>query len=108
MLPPPYVVKPVNEGSTVGVFIVTEEHDHPPQELTRADWAFGDKVLVEPFIPGRELTCAVMGDQALGVIEIVPTARFYDYDAKYATGGSIHVLPAQIKPNIYQEVQDWR
>jgi D-alanine-D-alanine ligase len=101
----PYVLKPVNEGSSVGVFIVTREHDYPPQELTRADWEFGDMVLAEPFIPGKELTCAVMGDQALGVIDIVPTARFYDYEAKYAPGGSTHILPAQISPFVYQEVR---
>ena len=65
-MPPPYVIKPIAEGSSVGVFIVTEEHAHPPQELTRADWAFGDRVLVERYIPGKELTCAVMGDRALG------------------------------------------
>ena len=76
LLPPPYVIKPVAEGSSVGVFIVREDHKHPPQELMRADWAFGDQILVEPYIPGKELTCAVMGDRALGVIEIVPTVSF--------------------------------
>jgi D-alanine-D-alanine ligase len=101
----PYVLKPDSEGSSVGVFIVTEAHEHPPQELTRADWEFGDIVLAEPFIPGKELTCAVMGDEALGVIEIVPTARFYDYEAKYAPGGSTHILPAKILPFVYQEVR---
>ena len=101
----PYVLKPNSEGSSVGVFIVTEAHEHPPQELTRADWEFGDLVLAEPFIPGKELTCAVMGDEALGVIEIVPTARFYDYEAKYAPGGSTHILPAEISPFVYQEVR---
>ncbi len=107
ILPPPYVVKPVNEGSSVGVIIVREGRTHPPQEVGRADWAFGDEVLVEKFIPGRELTCAVMGDRALGVIDIRPaTGVFYDYDAKYAEGGSIHVLPADLKPNIYQRVQE--
>jgi D-alanine-D-alanine ligase len=107
VLPPPYVVKPVSEGSSVGVVIVREDRSHPPQELGREDWAFGEDVLVEKYIPGRELTCAVMGDKALGVIEIKPaTGLFYDYDAKYAKGGSIHVLPAEIKPNIYQEVQE--
>ena len=80
-------------------------HEHPPQELTRADWEFGDMVLAEPFIPGKELTCAVMGDEALDVIEIVPTARFYDYEAKYAPGGSTHLLPAPILPIVYQEVR---
>jgi len=104
-MPPPYVIKPVAEGSSVGVFIVTKEHSRPPQELFRDDWAFGDKVLVERYIPGKELTCAVLGDRVLDVIEIVPTTRFYDYEAKYAAGGSKHVLPAQILPNVYQEVR---
>ena len=103
LLPPPYVIKPVAEGSSVGVFIVREDHKHPPQELTRADWTFGDRVLVEPYIPGKELTCAVMGDKALGVIEIVPTVKFYDYEAKYAPGGSKHLLPAPISKEIYEE-----
>jgi D-alanine-D-alanine ligase len=101
----PYVLKPVNEGSSVGVFIVTKAHEHPPQELTREDWSFGETVLAEPFIPGKELTCAVMGEDALGVIEIVPTARFYDYEAKYAPGGSRHLLPAPVSPIVYQEVR---
>ncbi|MGB6349789.1 MAG: D-alanine--D-alanine ligase [Pseudolabrys sp.] len=105
LLPPPYVIKPVAEGSSVGVFIVREDHKHPPQELTRTDWAFGDRMLVEPYIPGKELTCAVMGDQVLGVIEIVPTVKFYDYEAKYAPGGSKHLLPAPIAPEVYREVQ---
>ena len=102
-LPPPYVIKPVAEGSSVGVFIVREDHKHPPQELTRADWTFGDKVLVEPYIPGKELTCAVMGDKALGVIEIVANTKFYDYEAKYALGGSKHLLPAPVSKEIYEE-----
>jgi len=105
LLPRPYVIKPIAEGSSVGVFIVTEEHPHPPQELYRDDWTFGDKVMVERYIPGKELTCAVLGDRALDVIEIVPATRFYDYEAKYAAGGSRHVLPAQILPNVYQEVR---
>ena len=105
LLPLPYVIKPVAEGSSVGVFIMREDHKHPPQELTRADWAFGDQVLVEPYIPGKELTCAVMGDRALGVIEIVPTVRFYDYEAKYAPGGSKHLLPAPVPADTYREVQ---
>ena len=105
LLPPPYVIKPIAEGSSVGVFIVREDHKHPPQELTRADWAFGDQILVEPYIPGKELTCAVMGDRALGVIEIVPTVKFYDYEAKYAPGGSKHLLPAPIAADVYREVQ---
>jgi D-alanine-D-alanine ligase len=105
LLPTPYVIKPVAEGSSVGVFVVREDHKHPPQELTRPDWAFGDQILVEPYIPGKELTCAVMGGQALGVIEIVPAVKFYDYEAKYAPGGSKHLLPAPIAEEIYREVQ---
>jgi D-alanine-D-alanine ligase len=105
LLPPPYVIKPVAEGSSVGVFLVTEAHQHPPQELYRDDWPFGDQVLVERYIPGKELTCAVIGDRALDVIEIVPTVRFYDYEAKYAAGGSKHVLPAPLLPIVYQEVR---
>lgn len=101
----PYVIKPVAEGSSVGVFIVTEQHDHPPQELFREDWAFGETVVCERYIPGKELTCAVVGEEALGVIEIVPKVRFYDFEAKYAPGGSEHVLPAKILPKIYQEVR---
>lgn len=105
LIPRPYVVKPNAEGSSIGVFIVTAEHEHPPQELNSAEWALDETVLVEPFIPGRELTCAVMGDRALAVIEIVQDNRFYDYEAKYAPGGSRHLIPAPLKPNIYSEVQ---
>ena len=105
LLPPPYVVKPVAEGSSVGVFIVTGDHAHPPQELYRDDWAFGDRVIVEKYIAGKELTCAVMGEEALGVIEIVPAVRFYDYEAKYAPGGSKHLLPAPVSSFVYQQVR---
>jgi D-alanine-D-alanine ligase len=105
LMPPPYVVKPVAEGSSVGVFLVTTEHRHPPQELNRDDWRFGDEVMIERYVPGKELTCAVLGDRALDVIEVMPAARFYDYEAKYVVGGSKHLLPAQILPNVYQEVR---
>ena len=104
---PPYVIKPVSEGSSVGVLIVNEDHEHPPQELTRSDWGHGDIVLVERFVAGRELTCAVFDEKALDVIDIrAADGGWYDYDAKYAKGGSIHVLPANLKENIYQFVQD--
>jgi D-alanine-D-alanine ligase len=107
LIEPPYVVKPVNEGSSVGVIIVREDRSHPPQELGREDWPYGDQVMVEKYVAGRELTCAVMGDRALGVIDIRPAAGvFYDYEAKYADGGSVHVLPADLTPNIYQKVQE--
>ena len=107
IMPPPYVVKPVAEGSSVGVFIVREDHRHPPQELTSAEWKLDGLMMVERYVAGRELTCAAMGDRALGVIEILPAEglAFYDYEAKYATGGSRHVLPAEISPKIYELVQ---
>ncbi|WP_036263443.1 D-alanine--D-alanine ligase [Methylocapsa aurea] len=107
VLPPPYVVKPLSEGSSYGVIIVRADQEHPPQELTRSDWAHGEKVLVESFIAGRELTCAVIGDKAYDVIDIrAADGGWYDYDAKYAPGGSIHVLPANLKEKIYQNVQE--
>lgn len=105
VFPPPYVLKPEDGGSSLGVFIVREDQEHPPQELYSAEWQFGDYLLAEHYIEGKELTCAVMGNVALGVIEIQSAEGFYDYTAKYRPGGSIHVLPAEIKPKIYQEVQ---
>jgi D-alanine-D-alanine ligase len=102
LLAPPYVIKPIAEGSSVGVFIVQEDHAHPPQELTRADWAYGERVMIEPFIPGKELTCAVIGDKATGVIEITTALKFYDYEAKYAPGGSKHILPAPVSSEVYE------
>ncbi|MBD9387547.1 D-alanine--D-alanine ligase [Rhizobium sp. CG4] len=105
-LAPPYVVKPVREGSSFGVVIVKEDQSHPPQVLTSSEWRYSDAVMVERYIPGRELTCGVMGDRALGVTEVVPVGHsFYDYDAKYAAGGSKHVIPAEISPKIYQKIQ---
>jgi D-alanine-D-alanine ligase len=105
VLPRPYVLKPVSEGSSVGVFIIKEDQEHPPQELHRPDWPHGDLLLAERYIPGLELTCAVMGEEALGVIEIQSDLRFYDYEAKYTPGGSVHILPARILPNVYQKVR---
>jgi D-alanine-D-alanine ligase len=106
VMKPPYVIKPPAEGSSVGVFIVQPDHAHPPQELSRPDWPYGEQVLVERYVAGLELTCAVMGEEALGVIEIEPTTRFYDYESKYAPGGSRHILPARISPNIYQRARN--
>lgn len=100
-LPRPFVVKPVNEGSSVGVLIVRDGDDDSWREAV-ASWRF-DRLLVEEFIPGRELTVAVMGERALGVLEIVARGSFYDYDSKYAPGGSAHVVPAPIPPSLYAE-----
>ncbi|MGO9392205.1 D-alanine--D-alanine ligase [Rhodoblastus sp.] len=107
VLPPPYVLKPVSEGSSYGVFIVKQGTSHPPQELLREDWSHGDLMLAEKYIAGRELTCAVLGDRPLGVTEIKSvSSEWYDFDSKYAPGGSIHELPAKVKGNIYQKVQE--
>jgi D-alanine-D-alanine ligase len=105
VLPRPYVLKPNEGGSSIGVFIVREDMEHPPQELSRPDWAHGETLIAERYVAGLELTCAVIGDRALGVIEIVQDANFYDYEAKYAPGGSRHILPARVQPNVYQDVQ---
>jgi D-alanine-D-alanine ligase len=106
ILPRPYVIKPNAEGSSVGVFIVRDDHLHPPQELTSSEWKLGEQVLVEKFIAGRELTCAVMGEKALGVTEIIANTKFYDYEAKYAEGGSTHICPAKLSLNIYRTIQE--
>lgn len=106
-LPTPYVLKPVDEGSSVGVVIVKKGREHPPQEIAREDWPCGDMLLAESFVAGRELTCAVMAGKSLGVTEIrAATGEFYDYDAKYAKGGSVHICPAQILPKIYQHIEE--
>jgi D-alanine-D-alanine ligase len=106
-LPPPYVIKPIDEGSSVGVVIVKKGREHPPQEIARPDWPCGETMLAETFIAGRELTCAVMDGKSLGVTEIrAATGEFYDYDAKYAKGGSIHICPAQILPNLYRQIEE--
>ncbi|TDH34253.1 D-alanine--D-alanine ligase [Pseudohoeflea suaedae] len=103
---PPYVVKPVAEGSSFGVVIVKENQPHPPQIFSSPEWTYGEKVMVERYVPGRDLTCTVMGDVALAVTDVVPQGHdFYDYDAKYAEGGSNHILPAEISPFIYQKVR---
>jgi D-alanine-D-alanine ligase len=100
-LPLPYVVKPVDEGSSVGVTIL-RGGDNRRQEIARS-WRFGGRIMTESYIPGRELTVAVMGDEALAVTEIATGNVFYDYEAKYADGGSQHMLPAPIHPEIAAE-----
>ena len=103
----PYVIKPVADGSSNGVHIVDRSSNGPVASLLEERHIFGDKVMVERFIPGRELTCAVMGDVALGVIDIVPRAGFYDYEAKYVPGGSQHILPAEIPNDVYRKCQKY-
>jgi D-alanine-D-alanine ligase len=100
-MPAPFVVKPTNQGSSVGVRIVRSNDNSWREEVT--GWCFGNELLVERFVPGRELTVAVMGDRALGVCEIVPRGSFYDYTAKYAVGGSDHLTPAPIPAEVYDQ-----
>ncbi|MEM8664199.1 MAG: D-alanine--D-alanine ligase [Pseudomonadota bacterium] len=108
LLAPPYVVKPVAEGSSFGVVIVKEGANSPPKLLAADDWAYGDDLMAEQYVAGRELTCGAFGDTVYDIIEIVPESEeFYGYDAKYAPGGSIHILPANLKPNIYQDIQKY-
>jgi D-alanine-D-alanine ligase len=102
--PLPYVVKPANEGSSVGVEIMRAGGNRRA-EIART-WRFGDHALVEEYVPGRELTVAVLEDRALTVTEINPAVGFYDYEAKYADGGSLHVLPAPVHPQIFTRALD--
>jgi D-alanine-D-alanine ligase len=103
----PYVVKPVAEGSSVGVHIVPLGANGPVTTLVKERELYGDRVMVERFVPGKELTCAVMGDVSLGVTEIVPRVGFYDYEAKYSPGASNHLLPAPVPYDIYRRVQQY-
>lgn len=102
----PYVIKPLDQGSSIGVFIVREGDNRPPAELSDPKWNLGEEMLVEAFVAGREFTCAVIDDKALEVIEIKPRTAFYDYEAKYAAGGSEHLLPAPIDEGLKQRIQD--
>jgi D-alanine-D-alanine ligase len=103
LMEPPYVIKPVNEGSSVGVYIIRKGDNRPPEELTRPEWHLADAMMVEEYVPGRELTVAVLGGKALAVTEIVTDLAFYDYEAKYAPGGSRHIVPAQIPASVAGE-----
>lgn len=108
VIPPPYVVKPPTEGSSVGVVIVPAGAAHPPEAILTGG-APEEIVMVEHYIAGRELTCAVIGDFVTDVIEIVPRADlpYYDFEAKYAPGGSHHELPAQLLPDVYQLIRKY-
>lgn len=105
-LKPPYVIKPVNEGSSFGVLIVREGANGPPQELIGPTWRYGDYLMAEEYIPGRELTVAVLGDRALAVTEITTLRDYYDFDAKYAAGGSHHVIPADLPAHVTKAAMD--
>ena len=108
VMEPPYVVKPVGEGSSFGVTIVHEGANQPPRHLAAADWPHSDRMMAERYVAGRELTCGCFGETVWDIIDIVPVSEaFYGFDAKYAAGGSQHILPARLKPNIYQNIQKY-
>lgn len=106
VIEPPYVVKPNAEGSSVGVYLVREGANRPVAEVGAPDWAYGDQVMVEPYIAGKELCVTVIGEaagpRALTVTDITPVKGFYDYAAKYEPGGSIHRLPAELPPATFE------
>lgn len=104
---PPYVAKPVAEGSSVGVVIVKHGANRPPEAIRSIPVTRDGELMVERYIPGRELTCGVIGDRVTDIIDIVPaeTLEFYDYQAKYAPGGSRHILPAKIPESVRRAVQ---
>ena len=102
VMPFPYVIKPLNEGSSVGVHIVFNGDNYQPQD--DASWHFGEHVLVEQYIPGREIQIAVMGDRVLGAIEIRAHGRFYDYEAKYTDGKATHLMPAPLPKSVYDDI----
>jgi D-alanine-D-alanine ligase len=103
VMAPPYVVKPNAEGSSVGVYLVFEGANRPPQEVVAPSWTFGEEVMVEPYIAGKELAVGVMDGKAMTVTDIVTHRAFYDYEAKYAVGGSTHTMPAPIPPHAFEK-----
>jgi D-alanine-D-alanine ligase len=107
VIEPPYVVKPNAQGSSVGVFRVLEGANTPPTEVGADDWTYGEEVMVEPFVAGRELCVTVMGEpagpRALAVTDIIAVSGFYDYEAKYAEGGSKHIVPAEIPAHVAEK-----
>lgn len=102
---PPYVVKPTNEGSSVGIRIIMEQENQPDLDLET--WKSGTEVMVERYIPGRELTVAVLDGRAQGVTEIVSKTRFFDYEAKYQDDRTEYILPAKIDENVYKTCLDY-
>lgn len=107
VLPPPYVAKPILEGSSVGVVIVRSGSNRPPETIRQIPVTKDGLLLIERFIAGRELTCSVIGDRVTEVIDIIIAdhLQFYDYEAKYAPGGSRHILPAQIPDSVRSDIQ---
>lgn len=107
VLQKPYVLKPISDGSSVGVYIIREDSHKKPFENEKYPYGEKEKILAEEYIPGRELTVAVLNGKALGVLEIVPNLKFYDYTAKYTTGGAKHICPAQIDKTDYDKIMNY-
>jgi D-alanine-D-alanine ligase len=105
VLVPPFVIKPLNEGSSVGVIIIRNNKDL--NSITGDNWPYGTQVMVEQYIPGKELCVAVLGGRALAVTEIETEHDFYDYDAKYVDGGSRHIIPARIDEGVSQKIMEY-
>ena len=103
VMAPPYVIKPNAEGSSVGVFLVFEGANTPPQQIVEPGWTYGEEVMIEPYIAGKELAVGVMDGKAMTVTDIIPRTGFYDYEAKYGEGGSQHVVPAPIPPHAFEK-----
>ncbi|WHQ46660.1 MAG: D-alanine--D-alanine ligase [Candidatus Midichloria sp.] len=96
----PYVIKSVQQGSTIGIYLIIDENSNKPK---KEEWSFGDQVLIEEYIPGQELSVAVLNDKALGVLELRPRTNWYDYTAKYSDGVTEHIYPAEISQEVYLE-----
>ncbi|MDP3175809.1 MAG: D-alanine--D-alanine ligase [Phenylobacterium sp.] len=105
VMAPPYVVKPNAEGSSVGVFIVQEGANTPPQEIAEPSWTYGEEVMIEPYVRGKELAVGVMDGKAMTVTEIIPRSGFYDFHAKYGEGGSEHVIPASLPTEVFEKAK---
>ncbi len=103
----PYVVKPIRQGSSVGIVMVEDVSRPLPDALTVKGWAFEQDMMAEVFVPGRELTCAIMGKHDFEIIEITTERNFYDYTAKYNPGGSLHEIPARIPDALKGQIQDY-
>lgn len=104
VMEPPFVIKPIEEGSSVDVFIILERSDIDIAAIAGGDKDAQELMMVERYVAGRELTCAVMGNVALGVTDIISETNFYDYEAKYSPGGSRHVIPAELEPRLYAQI----
>ena len=106
VMPPPYVIKPNAQGSSVGGFMVFEGANRPPQDRLAPSWTFGEEVLIEPYVRGKELACGVMDGKAMTVTEIVPRTGGYDYETKYGDGGSDHVVPADLPAHVFEKAME--